>query len=68
METELTPSWGDWMNGRRERVYTQSTLKLVPTPGELTDCALWSTIGDASNVARSFIVCDGGLQLDWRLT
>jgi 3-oxoacyl-[acyl-carrier protein] reductase len=67
METESTLSWGDWKNGPCERVHTQTTMKLVSLLGELAAVSLWLAADDGSNMAGSFIMCEGGLKFDRRL-
>jgi 3-oxoacyl-[acyl-carrier protein] reductase len=63
METESTLTREDWLNGRRERVLSQTPMGRVPKPEELAAAALWLATDDASHMTGNFIMCDGGYSM-----
>jgi 3-oxoacyl-[acyl-carrier protein] reductase len=63
MSTESTLTRSDWLNGRRERVISQTPMGRVPEPQELAGAALWLATEDASHMTGNFIMCDGGYSM-----
>lgn len=63
METASTLTREDWLNGRRERVISQTPMGRVPPPEELAAAALWLATDDASHMTGNFIMCDGGYSM-----
>lgn len=63
MSTESTLGRSDWLNGRRERVISQTPLGRVPPPDELAAAALWPATEEASHMTGNFIMCDGGYSM-----
>jgi 3-oxoacyl-[acyl-carrier protein] reductase len=63
METESTLGRDDWLNGRRERVLSQTPMRRIPGPEELAAAALWLATDDASHMTGNFIMCDGGYSM-----
>lgn len=63
MSTESTTTRSDWLNGRRERVISQTPMGRIPAPEELAAAALWLATDDASHMTGNFIMCDGGYSM-----
>jgi 3-oxoacyl-[acyl-carrier protein] reductase len=63
MNTESTLTRSDWLNGRRERVLSQTPMGRIPAPEELAGAALWLATDEASHMTGNFIMCDGGYSM-----